>query len=170
VGFQPNDPGDHPIDGPGIQIPAAAPKNVLRPRRFRWFVSRGSRYFEIFREGVPPVETVLGESCGSNAKMEQSTVFQSANYRHDSARGSGRLEIALPDSRSRLILRLSGLWRNSLPIPLFEEPEEKRLPFANSLPTPTFVSRASSAIHISRLVTGLVTLVVTLDEARIFDS
>ncbi len=32
MGFQPNDPGDHPFDGPGIQIPAAAPKNVLRPR------------------------------------------------------------------------------------------------------------------------------------------
>ena len=33
MGFQPNDPGDHPFDGPGIQIPAAAPKNVLAPRR-----------------------------------------------------------------------------------------------------------------------------------------
>jgi len=31
MGFQPNDPGDHPFDGPGIQIPAAAPKNILGP-------------------------------------------------------------------------------------------------------------------------------------------
>ena len=31
VGFQPNDPGDHLKDGPGIQIPAAAPKTVSDP-------------------------------------------------------------------------------------------------------------------------------------------
>jgi mannose-6-phosphate isomerase-like protein (cupin superfamily) len=29
VGFQPNDPGDHHSDGPGVQIPAAAPTFIL---------------------------------------------------------------------------------------------------------------------------------------------
>jgi hypothetical protein len=40
--------------------------------------------------------------------MEQSVNFVGAKYWHDSACGSGRLEIACPDSRSGLDLRLSS--------------------------------------------------------------
>src|SRR6266567_7720640 len=76
VGFQPNDPGDHPVDGPGIQIPAAAPKNVPRtPGRFRWFVSRAATAFEIFRRGSPPDETEPGESCETGRRIIRSSVF-----------------------------------------------------------------------------------------------
>src|SRR6266516_576492 len=76
VGFQPNDPGDHQFDGPGIQIPAAAPKNRSRtPGRFRWFVSRGSTAFEIFRRGSPPDETEPGESCEMGRRISGSAIF-----------------------------------------------------------------------------------------------
>ena len=39
------------------------------------FVSRGATAFEIFRRGVSPVETVLGEFCDSTRRIEPSTVF-----------------------------------------------------------------------------------------------
>jgi hypothetical protein len=65
-------------------------------------VSQGSKYFEIFRRWVSPVETVLGESCASERRIEPSTVFLNGRYQHDSARGSGRLEIACPNSGSGL--------------------------------------------------------------------
>jgi hypothetical protein len=48
-------------------------------------VSRGSRFFEIFREGVPPVEAVLGGSRVLGRRIERSAVFPDAKYRHDSA-------------------------------------------------------------------------------------
>jgi len=38
------------------------------------FVSRGSTAFDIFRGGVPPVETDTGESIGSGRRMGPSTV------------------------------------------------------------------------------------------------
>jgi len=42
-------------------------------------------------------------------------------------------------------------------IPIFEPPAEKELPFVNSLPTASFVSRGSTAFHVSSKVTDLVT-------------
>jgi hypothetical protein len=58
---------------------------------------------------VPPVETVLGESRYSGHRIEVSGVFPGAKYRHDSKRGSGRLEIVCPDSGIGRVLRLFGL-------------------------------------------------------------
>ena len=39
------------------------------------FVSREATTFEIFRNGVSPVETKLGESIGSRRRVEPSPVF-----------------------------------------------------------------------------------------------
>ena len=39
------------------------------------FVSRGSTTFDIFRGGVPPVETEMGESCCSGRRISWSAVF-----------------------------------------------------------------------------------------------
>jgi len=143
VGFQPNDPGDHHSVVREFKSRRPHQKTVLEPRRFRWFVSRGSKYFDIFGRGVPPLETTPGESYQIRRRTEQSDVFQRANYRHDSARGSSRLEIARPLSGSGLILRPSTL--NGM----IRVREERELPFVNSLPTASFTSRASSAIDIS---------------------
>ena len=43
------------------------------------FVSRGANTFEIFRRGVPPVETDLGESHTSGRRMRRSDVFEIAD-------------------------------------------------------------------------------------------
>src|SRR5437667_3097392 len=43
-------------------------------------------------------------------------------------------------------------------IPIFEPPAEKELPFVNSLPNASFVSRGSNAFHVSSTVTDLVTV------------
>ena len=77
-------------------------------------MSRGVKSFEISRGGVSPVETVLVESCVSGRRIAPSTVIRIAKYRHDSARGSRRLEIVCSDSGSGLVPGLSGLKRNSL--------------------------------------------------------
>ena len=37
-------------------------------------MSRGAATFDIFRGGVSPVETDVGESIGSGRRMERSTV------------------------------------------------------------------------------------------------
>jgi len=42
-------------------------------------VSRGSTAFEIFQRGVPPDETVLGESHASGPGMRRSDVFEIAD-------------------------------------------------------------------------------------------
>jgi len=68
---------------------------ALKPSR-SCFVSRGENYFDIFRGGVPPVETVLGESYGLGRRTASSTVFVRARYRLDSARGSYGLESSAP--------------------------------------------------------------------------
>ena len=39
------------------------------------FVSRGATAFEIFRRGVFPVETDVGELCVSGRRVESLTVF-----------------------------------------------------------------------------------------------
>jgi hypothetical protein len=77
-------------------------------------VSRGENYFDIFRGGVPPVETVLGESYGLGRRTASSTVFARARYRLDSTRGSYGFRIACPDSGSGLVLRQSHFKRISL--------------------------------------------------------
>jgi hypothetical protein len=68
------------------------------------FVSRGLTVFENFWRGVPPVEADPGEYSGSGRRIEPSTIFPIAKYRHDSARGSRRLEIASSDFGSGLVL------------------------------------------------------------------
>jgi hypothetical protein len=65
---------------------------------------------------VPPVETVLGQFFDSGRRIERSTVFPGANYRHDSACGSRRFKIELRDSQSGFILYLSGFKSANLPI------------------------------------------------------
>ncbi len=74
--------------------------SVLRPGE--------KNILSFFGVGSPPVEADLRESRALGLRIEPSAIFTSARYRHDSAYGSGRLEIACPDSRSGLILRPSG--------------------------------------------------------------
>jgi hypothetical protein len=60
------------------------------------FVSRGATAFEIFWRGVPPVETVLAESCDSGRRIERSADFRGASYPLESARRSRRSESPAP--------------------------------------------------------------------------
>ncbi len=109
-------------------------------------VSRGSKYFETFRREVSPVETVLGESRGSGRRTERSDVFQTANYRHDSARGSGGLEIACPIPDQSLFCEHPAYNRTVCEIPFPGDRQRKELPFVNSLPTA--FSRREHQLHL----------------------
>src|SRR5437773_9560866 len=69
-------PGRPSVRWSGNSNPGGRTKKPLSdPGRFRWFVSRGSTAFEIFRRGSLSGETDLGESCNSGRRMEPSTVF-----------------------------------------------------------------------------------------------
>ncbi len=77
-------------------------------------MSRGENYFDIFRGGVPPVETVLGESYGLGRRTASSTVFARAGYRLDSARGSYGLESPAQIPDQGLFWAFSRLTENPL--------------------------------------------------------
>jgi hypothetical protein len=91
--------------------------------------------------------------------MEQSMVFPSARYQHDSARGSYALESPAPDSGSGPSSLRLGLQRNGLrdSYPIIAGSSEELL-FVNYLSSASFVLQASSAIEIFkqsiRQVTG----------------
>jgi len=63
VGFQPNDPGDHQIDGPGIQIPAAAPELPHTQKIFTSSFRHGgnARYHSVepLVEGCEPLRLIF---------------------------------------------------------------------------------------------------------------
>jgi hypothetical protein len=145
VGFQPNDPGDHPFDGPGIQIPAAAPQRSRR-FRFRWFLSRGVKYFESFRRVVPPVEAHSSESCRSGRRTERSAIFPGAKCRHDSIRQPYGLEIARPDSGSKQDPRLFRFKRSDLLILILQRPKVGK-DYHSLIPSRSRVSRREHKVQ-----------------------
>jgi hypothetical protein len=102
-------------------------------------VSRGARYFDVFRRGVAPVEAILVESRTLGLRIERSALFPSTEYRHDSACGSGRLKIGLPDLDSALVLCLSRFKRNSLRISCSPSAMSK-VRFSSSLLAASFTS------------------------------
>src|SRR5947199_10390374 len=75
------------------------------------FVSRGSTLFEIFWQGVPPVEPGLGfDSCLSR-RIGRSSVLDIVELSVQVSVKTARGQIGRPDFRSGRVLRLSRLLR-----------------------------------------------------------
>jgi hypothetical protein len=72
--------------------------------------------------------------------MERSTVFQIADLSAEVSVKSARFQIACPDSRSRLVLRLSGLQRNSLRDSYLRRAGQRK----------NYLSLIPSQLHVSR--------------------
>jgi len=75
------------------------------------FVLRGATAFEIFLEGSPPVEPVLGDSRASGRRMGCSGVFVIVEVSVQVSVKTARGQIGRPDFRSGRVLRLSRLLR-----------------------------------------------------------
>src|SRR6266851_10003598 len=95
TGTRPSTSAQHPVRPPSTRTltdtdtnnPVVGRKPSAEEKRLskKQSVSRGATAFEIFWRGVPPVETILGESRNSGRRIERSTVFPAASYRHDQA-------------------------------------------------------------------------------------
>ena len=105
-------------------------------------MSRGSTALEIFRRGSPQLKPFLASPAFLGCRMERSTVFPAAKYVHDSASKSRGSKPPAPIQDQALFCDCLACRGTVCPITILEEPgREKRLSFANSLPTTTFASR-----------------------------
>jgi len=76
VGFQPNDPGDHQFGGPGIQIPAAAPKNRSRtPGGFGGLCREEQLLLRFFGEGLCQVKLISASLAIRGAEWNRQPFF-----------------------------------------------------------------------------------------------
>jgi len=81
------------------------------------------KYFRpLFFRGLLPVESDLGESSVSRLGIGWSTVFSRVEIEPMAFVKIPQSEIACPDSRSKHVMRLSGLKRYSLRTSFSEEP------------------------------------------------
>jgi hypothetical protein len=75
VAFQANDPGDHPVDGPGVQIPAAAPYNSLTAFPVSVVCVAKKKRSINFRRGVQPDGTDTGGVCDYRRRTGYLSIF-----------------------------------------------------------------------------------------------
>src|SRR5206468_773667 len=86
-----------------------------------------SNAVEIFLEGVPPVETSLGELTKSGCRVGRSSVFEGASYPHESAWKS-------VDFKSDAQICIQGLlWASLLPLGRFQKCRKERSPVSTML-------------------------------------
>ena len=77
MGFQPNDPGDHPFGGPGIQIPAAAPKRFSEPSvsGFGGLCREGQLLLRFFGAGLCQVKLISASLAIRGAEWNRQPFF-----------------------------------------------------------------------------------------------